>query len=210
MPAGEVAASARHPPACSFLIEPASYVEPLDLEKIFSRRAPIQVDLGCGDGTFLLAMAKTFPEKNFLGVERLWGRTRSASTKATQVNNVRVLRMETSYAVRYMLAQASIEAFYLLFPDPWPKRRHQRRRVFTNEFLDAIQAALTDGGTFLAVTDQKDYFIEMKRIAENSSGFESTQAREKSDLPISTFEKKFRDQGVPVYRLELRKTSPLT
>jgi tRNA (guanine-N7-)-methyltransferase len=104
-----------------------SFVDRLDIEKVFGRSAPLQVDLGCGDGSFLCALAQRNPDQNFLGIERLLGRIRSAARKAAMVGNVRLLRMESSYAVRYLLPAGLVETFYLLFPDPWPKRRHWRR-----------------------------------------------------------------------------------
>src|SRR5207244_5495469 len=93
----------------SLLIELDSVTDRLDLEKIFGRNAPLHVDLGCGDGSFLCALAERMPEKNFLGIERLLGRIRSAARKAATVGNVRLLRMESSYAVRYLLPAGSVE-----------------------------------------------------------------------------------------------------
>ncbi len=80
------------------LIEVDSLIDRLDLEKTFGRQAPLHVDLGCGDGSFLCALAQRMPEKNFLGIERLLGRIRSATRKAAKIANVRLLRMESSYA----------------------------------------------------------------------------------------------------------------
>jgi tRNA (guanine-N7-)-methyltransferase len=116
------------------IIELSSPIEQLDLEKLFGRNAPLHVDLGCGEGSFLCALAQRMPKKNFLGTERLLGRIRAAACKATTITNVRLLRMEISYAVRYLLPPGSVEAFYLLFPDPWPKRRHWRRRIVNENF----------------------------------------------------------------------------
>lgn len=196
-------------PAFSPLIEPASYVERLDLEKIFGRNAPLQVDLGCGDGSFLLALARRTPEKNFLGIERLLGRAVGSARKAQKIDNARVLRMETSYAVRYLLPPGSVERFYLLFPDPWPKRRHQRRRVVTTDFVDAIRDALTEGGTFHVATDQLDYFEQIQDLAALRNDFATIEIND-VDLPSTKFEMRFREQGLPIYRLELRKISPVT
>ena len=83
-------------------------------------------------------MAQRFPKRNFLGIERLTKRVEKVRRKAEKIENVRVLRADTLFAVRYLLPESSVETFYLLFPDPWPKRRHQFRRIFTRDFLDAI------------------------------------------------------------------------
>ena len=190
------------------LIEVDSLIDRLDLEKIFGRRAALHVDLGCGDGSFLCALAQRIPEKNFLGIERLLGRIRSATRKAAKIGNVRLLRMESSYVVRYLLPSRSVETFYLLFPDPWPKRRHWRRRIVTEDFLSAISQALVENGTFRIATDQREYFEKMKEMARANSNFAIIDPTV-ADLPPTKFEKTFRAQGASIHWLELRKVSPV-
>ena len=136
------------------------------------------------------------------------GRIRSAARKAGQADNARVLRMESTYAVRYLLPAESVEQFYLLFPDPWPKRRHHARRVFTNDFLDGIRHALTNNGRFHIATDQQDYFEQIKLLAGSGRDFSVVEPLD-VDLPRTKFQKRFEQQGLPVYRLELRKISPV-
>jgi len=195
---------------------PDSYVTRLDLPKIFGRAAPLHVDLGCGDGSFLSALAERIPEKNFLGVERLLGRVRSACRKAARIDNMRVLRLETSYAVRYLLPERSVQVFHLLFPDPWPKRRHQQRRVMTSEFLRSIHCALAPQGLFRIATDRLDYFDQMQRLARADSQFAivdpllATPAGvDAVDFPPTKFERICQERGAPIHRLALRKVSPV-
>jgi tRNA (guanine-N7-)-methyltransferase len=185
-----------------------SLTDRLDLEKIFGRNAPLHVDLGCGDGSFICALAQRMPAKNFLGIERLLGRIRSATRKAASLPNVRLLRMESSYAVRYLLPAESVETFYLLFPDPWPKRRHCRRRIVTGDFLCAISQALAENGRLLIATDHVDYF---ERITETARGNPNLAIIEPADVdrPLTKFERKFRAQSTPIHWLELRKVSPV-
>src|SRR5881409_232752 len=135
-------------PTFSPVIElvPELQVARLDLVQLFARSAPLHVDLGCGDGSFLCQMAQQFPKRNFLGIERLTKRVEKVRFKAEKIENVRVLRADTLFAVRYLLPECSVENFHLLFPDPWPKRRHQFRRIFTSDFLEAIAAALEKHG----------------------------------------------------------------
>jgi tRNA (guanine-N7-)-methyltransferase len=195
---------------------PDSYVTRLNLSKIFGRVAPVQVDLGCGDGSFLSALAERMPEKNFLGVERLIRRVCRACRKAERIDNMRVIRVETSYAVRYLLPEQSVQVFHLLFPDPWPKRRHERRRVMTSEFLRSVHCALAPEGLLRIATDQLDYFDQMQRLARADPQFAivdpllaTSIGVDDVDLPISKFERKFQQQGVPIHRLALRKVSPV-
>ncbi len=182
----------------------------LDLVELFGRSTPLHVDLGCGDGSFLCEMAQQLPRTNFLGIERLSKRVEKVRRKAEKIENVRVLRAESLFAVRYLLPESSVEAFYLLFPDPWPKRRHQLRRIFTREFLDAIAVALRQHGILRVATDQFDYFQHIERFSRAHLQFQvASQPSEEALLPLTKFERKFRKRGAPIYRLTLRKTSPV-
>ncbi|HJW39042.1 MAG TPA: tRNA (guanosine(46)-N7)-methyltransferase TrmB [Candidatus Udaeobacter sp.] len=208
MPAGEGSlAHRRH--VCSRLIaqSPESLTSRLDLEKIFRRKAPLHVDLGCGDGSFLCALAQRLPDKNFLGIERLSGRVHSTSRKAASLDNVRLLQMESFYAVRYLLPAESVETFYLLFPDPWPKRRHHRRRIVTPDFLNSVHAALEDNGVIYIATDHLDYLRKIRETAGSTPGFAIDDAD--VDLPQSKFGLAFRQKGAPIHWLALRKVSPV-
>ena len=124
-------------PAFSPVIElfPESQVARLDLVQLFGRSAPLHVDLGCGDGSFLCEMAQQLSNSNFLGIERLTKRVEKVRRKAEKIENVRVLRADTLFAVRDLLPESSVGTFYLLFPDPWPKRRHQFRRDLHARFF---------------------------------------------------------------------------
>lgn len=204
-----------------------SVVERLDLPKIFGRNAPLHVDLGCGDGTFLCALAEENPEKDFLGIERLVGRVARACRKAGAnrtsgtLENVKFVCVESSYAVRFLLPEESVETFYLLFPDPWPKRRHHRRRVVTPDFLNSIGRALRPNGLLHIATDQLDYFQQIERLANAHESTEKLDGLKPSsfkftldpndvvDLPETKFERRFRDAQAPIYRLALRKVSPV-
>lgn len=228
MPASELE-SAHRPESLrgSPLIKLDSLIDHLDLEKIFGRNAPLHVDLGCGDGGFLCALAQRMPDKNFLRIERLNRRVERTCRKAEKVDNMRVLNAETSYAVRYLLPENSVETFYLLFPDPWPKRRRQRRRIFSDDFLDSITAALEEGGLLRVATDQVDYFRQMERLSRAHPQFEIGDVtrwhRHPADetvgwkpmppddgtLPSTKFERKFREQGAAIHWLEVRKVSPV-
>jgi tRNA (guanine-N7-)-methyltransferase len=186
---------------------PESLTAQLDLEKIFGRAAALHVDLGCGDGFFICALAQRLPDKNFLGVERLSRRIRSAEQKAALLSNVRLLQIESSYAVRYLLPAQSVEAFYLLFPDPWPKRRHHGRRIVTADFLNAVRTALERDGLIYIATDHAPYFQQIKALAESAPGF--AVADVKADLPQSRFGLTFHKLGAPIHWLALRKVSPV-
>lgn len=190
-------------------ILPEDYFAPLDLAAIFGRQAPLEVDLGCGDGSFLVASAASNPERDFLGIERLAGRVGGACRRIVRrgIMNARVLRVESSYAVQRLLPPASVAVFHLLFPDPWPKRRHWRRRVMTNDFLAAIHRALVPQGSLRIATDQIDYFQEIEHLVSQSALF-ALSPDPGAGPAISTFEKRFRQRDLEIHRLALRKVAP--
>ena len=202
---------------------PETYVAPLDLLAIFGRVAPLQVDLGCGDGSFLCELAQLHPDKDFLGIDRLVGRVAKACRKAVALENVRILNVESSYAVGHLLPERSVETFYLLFPDPWPKRRHHRRRIVTPDFLDSIHRALEPRGVLCIATDQLDYFQQIERLVGTDGRFvdcsaapeprrrrvDANASPARTDLPQTKFERRFSALGASIYRLALRKISPV-
>ena len=207
VPAGEDSlAHRRH--VCSRPIPQFSLTNRLDPKKVFRRKAPLHVDLGCGDGSFLCALAQRLPNKNFLGIERLSGRVRSSARRAASLDNVRLLQMESFYAVRHLLPAGSVETFYLLFPDPWPKRRHHRRRLLTPDFLSSVHTVLKQDGTIYIATDHLDYFRKIEDITRSASGFASVEPA--IDLPPSRFGLIFGKKGTPIHWLALRKISPVT
>jgi tRNA (guanine-N7-)-methyltransferase len=182
----------------------------LDVAELFGRSAPLHVDLGCGDGSFICEIAQQLSNSNFLGIERLTKRVEKVRRQAEKIENVRVLRADTLFAVRYLLPESSVETFYLLFPDPWPKRRHQFRRIFTRDFLDAIAAAMEKHGVLRVATDHLDYFFQIERLSRAHLQFQVVpQSSNDAVLPVTKFERTFRGQGVAIYRLTLRKTSPV-
>ena len=188
---------------------PESLTTTLQFDRIFSRLAPVEIDLGCGDGAFLAALAKENPAHNFLGIERLLGRVRSVCRKVARLGlkNARVLRMESTYAVTNLLPAESITTFHLLFPDPWPKRRHHRRRAFTDEFLRSVHRALIAGGLFHVATDHTEYFHQIEKVIAGTDIFVISD--EQNNFPSTTFEQKFITRGLSIHRLLLRKILPV-
>jgi tRNA (guanine-N7-)-methyltransferase len=108
--------------------------------------------------------------------------------------------------VQYLLPPESVSVVHLLFPDPWPKKRHQRRRLVSADFLAAVHRSLAPGGLFRIATDQEDYFAAIQALATTSPFAEEIGA-ELEIFPLTTFEKHFVAARVPVHRLRLRKIS---
>ena len=190
---------------------PPSILEPLSLREIFYTDRLIGVDLGSGPGKFLVESALKFPDRNFLGIERLLGRVRKTCRVASEIGltHLRVLRLELDYTVRYLLPENSVWRFHLNFPDPWPKRRHHTRRVVDGEFLGAIYRSLIDGGELWIKTDHEAYFQQISK-ASVESGLWSPSDWAEEGYPRTDFEEQFLEKKLPIYRLRLckRNASP--
>jgi tRNA (guanine-N7-)-methyltransferase len=180
---------------------PADYFSPIDLSQVFPSQAPLELDLGCGDGSFLVAMARDNPGRNYLGTERLIGRVRNTCRKAMrgELTNIRLLRVESAYVVKHLLPPASASRIYILFPDPWPKRRHWPRRLLQPEFLEAASRALVPGGQLCIKTDDADYFAAITKTASRFNIFAPSPWTE--DVPQTDFERHYATQGKPIYSL---------
>ncbi len=136
-------------------------LQPMDASAIFPNQQPLEIDLGCGDGTFLVAEAIRRPTHNFLGIERQAGRIMQSCRRAARarLRNVRVALIESGYFVRYLLPPQSVSVLHILFPDPWPKRKHWAHRLLSREFFQNASRVLTPEGQIRFVTDDEPYFI---------------------------------------------------
>jgi tRNA (guanine-N7-)-methyltransferase len=190
---------------------PVNCFAPLDFEEIYGRHAAVEIDLGCGDGSFLAALASENPNRDFLGIERLVGRVHSACGKivGSGLMNARVLQSDISYALDRLLAENSVTSFYLMFPDPWPKRRHAPRRLVSEKFLASLHRALAAKGTVRIATDDTEYYRQITRLVSDSSLFAVISDAAPASA-MSKFEKQFTLDGVRIHRLALRKVSPVT
>lgn len=192
------------------LFIPPDYFRELRPEEIFADVSrPLEIDLGCGDGTFTLGMALQYPERNFLAVERNRGRVAITANKIKNRNltNARVLRLESAYTVSWLLPTASVSRLHLLCPDPWPKKKHAARRMVNqDEFLTGLRRILIPGGEFMLKTDDRVYFEDAAASFAARPEFELLEWPE--DLcfyPTTDFEKQWRAQGRPIYRERWRR-----
>lgn len=195
-------------PAMAGEFVPAHYFRKLERSEILRDGRPLEVDLGCGDGSFLLEMARHHPDWDFLGVERLLGRVRKVCRKITRqhVDNARVLRLDSQYVTEWLLPEAAVSRLHLLCPDPWPKVRHHRRRLVQLEFLEAVKRCLVPGGEFLFMTDHEDYFRWAEEKVAAFGGFECLEWEEDTFFyPKTDFQQLWESEGKSMWRLRCRK-----
>lgn len=189
-------------------VVPVDIFEPFSFVAIFQNERPVEVDLGSGSGRFLLEAASQYPQRNFFGVERLLGRVRKTLRSASRLGltNVRVLRLEIDYTIRYLLSPGSVFRLHLSFPDPWPKRRHHGRRLVDEEFLAASASALAADGELWIKTDHADYFSCITKSVDcRKDLFVSVPWSE--EYPVTDFEETYRAQNLPIHQLRLRKVN---
>jgi tRNA (guanine-N7-)-methyltransferase len=199
-------ATPRPPESSEFM--PDDFFKVVPKAEIFANARPLEVDLGCGDGKFLLEMAEHHPDRNFLGVERLLGRVRKVCKKATKrdLQNLKVLRLESRYVVEWLLAPASVSRLHLLCPDPWPKARHHRRRLIQKDFLNAVVRVLEPSGEFLFKTDHDEYFEWAEEIAAAFAGLERLDWPDDAFFyPKTDFQIQWESEGKRLQGIRLRK-----
>lgn len=196
----------REPEPSEFV--PPDYFRRLEGHELPGGGGPLEVDLGCGDGSFLVEMARQFPDRRFLGVERLLGRVRKVSRKLQRegLENAQVLRLESRYTVEWLLPENSVSRLHLLCPDPWPKARHHRRRLLQPEFLAAVAAVLEPGGEFLFKTDNDEYFEwALEQFEACASLVEEEWPDDAFFYPLTDFERQWLAEGRTIRRIRLRR-----
>lgn len=187
---------------------PADYFQEIELADYFKNEAPLEIDLGCGDGTFLLEMAEHYPNRNFLGVERLLGRVRKVARKSDKqgLENLQVLRLESLYVLEWLLPPESVYRLHLLCPDPWPKAKHHRRRIFQKPFLEALVRVLKPGGELLFKTDHDEYFQWSEEQLNNFTTLERLDWPEDAFFyPKTDFQRQWEAEGKSLQGLRARK-----
>lgn len=166
----------------------------------------MEFDVGCHKGLFLVEMARLYPERNFLGVEFQSERVQRTRKKIQTLglSNAGVVRAEGLAAMRGFPDHCA-DVVHVLFPDPWPKRRHYIRRLVQAGFLEASRRVLKKEGILRLVTDDADYAAAMVATARAFPTLEPFHADHRI-YPLTEFQKKFLTDGRPVHRLILRKT----
>ena len=189
----------------SVRIVPDNWLWPLPLEQYFDAR-PLEVDVGCGKGRFLLARAAAHPDTNFLGIDRMLRRIRKVDNKTRHrgLDNIRLLRLDAYYAVAYLLPPNSVHTYYVFFPDPWPKKRHHDHRLFNPVFLDAAFRTMKHGAALHFATDHLPYFEEVHAVLKNDRRFEEIPPFEPEEAEKTDFELYY-IQHTPIGRCSFRK-----
>ncbi|MCG6962830.1 MAG: tRNA (guanosine(46)-N7)-methyltransferase TrmB [Acidobacteria bacterium] len=179
-------------------VDLAKVAVPLSWPELFGVPEPPDLELGSGNSRFLLELAARRPERSFLAVERAAKYHRLGCDRAARrgITNVRFIRTTAEDLLFRLLPPRSLAAVYVLFPDPWPKKRHHKRRLFKPEIVAAITEALRPGGRLLVKTDFPEYAEVIGEVLEAARGLEWLEAEpEFADLPQSGYEVKYLQEG---------------
>ncbi len=199
-------------------VVPLSELEaPINWESFFGNVYPVEIEIGSGKGRFLLEASKRHPKVNYIGVERAqkyveitqerfekyirhFGVDRTSGT----FSNVRLVRTDANYFLTRYVPETSVQAYHIYFPDPWPRKRQRKRRLFRNrDFLEALTRTLKlEGGRLYIVTDHAEYFQEIQERLTGLPVLHLIDAALRPDSDITThYEMKYILEGRPIYRV---------
>jgi tRNA (guanine-N7-)-methyltransferase len=151
-------------------IDPAAQRPPFDWRALFANDRPVELEIGSGKGMFLKVAARTCPEVNYLGVERAsrFYRTAVDRLMRARLPNVRLMRADGLDVLDRWIAPGSIRALHIYFPDPWPKKRHRKRRLFCPALLDLATRVLPAGGEIRLATDHVEYGAAIRELFDGA------------------------------------------
>jgi tRNA (guanine-N7-)-methyltransferase len=190
----------------------ADYGGRLDWPAFFGNSNPVEIDVGSGRGLFLVTAGLAHPEINYLGIELDYreGRRAARRLKKRAMPNVRVLGGDVHAVFERSIAPHSVAAIHVYFPDPWWKRKHRKRRVFTDQFVERCARLLLPGGVLHSRTDVEEYFGVISGLMNHHPDFDPLptppERSPEHDLDYRTsFERKKRKLGLPIFRGEWRR-----
>ena len=173
--------------------------EALDFAAIFKRSAPVVLEIGFGNGETLVEHAARAPDRDFLGIEVHEPGIGHCMLKAEEasVTNLRLINHDAIEVLEQQVPLRSLSRLNLYFPDPWPKKRHHKRRIVTPRFLELVADRLADGGTLNIATDWANYAEHIDEVLSEADRFTCTERREHDgDQPLDRPQTKFERRGL--------------
>ena len=186
-----------------FIIDPSSNKG--IWKKVFNNNNPIHIEIGCGKGKFITSLAQKNKNINYIAIEKVEEILYKTVLKLDKEGSLRIILGDGNDLLEYF-AEDEIERIYLNFSDPWPKKRHHKRRLTSDDFLDKYRIVLKNQGKLILKTDNTILFeyslntLNKKWLLENIS-LDYHPSEEIEDFPTE-YEEKFRKKGIRIYRLE--------
>lgn len=190
-----------------YLLEPPESPTRIDWRQVFGNDHPVELEIGFGKGLFLLNACQACPDVNFLGIEILRKYQLFAATRFAKrgLKNVRLVKADAREFLRDYVANVAFQAIHVYFPDPWWKKRHLKRRLFTPDFAEQCQRTLRPGGRLNVVTDVGDYFAAITELLQQHTHLkplplpDTIGPAHELDY-LTNFERKFRKEGRTIFR----------
>jgi len=189
------------------------FEERLDWAELYFDNNPVVIEIGSGKGRFLMKAAKDNPDKNFLGIEKSlkYSRVLNRRAKKEELENLRLLNTEAGYFISKYIPENSVSEYHIYFPDPWPKKRHNKRRLINSAFLEVLTASLKPGGCIYYATDFKNYFDQMIAVSRACSKIkeiayqEISPSDEDPEAALTDYERKYLIQGRSIFKATYEK-----
>jgi len=183
----------------------AAHPGPFAWGDLFGREALVEVEIGSGKGNTLLALAAADPDADFLGIEvgSKWIRLARARIIRAGLTNARLVGGEAQWVLERYLPAGGLGRVHIYFPDPWPKKRHAKRRLFQPTFPPLLRRVLAAEGEVRVATDHAPYHAQITEVME-VAGWRVDPAAEWDEGPVSSFERKYREQGREIFRVVFR------
>ncbi|WMY95198.1 MAG: tRNA (guanosine(46)-N7)-methyltransferase TrmB [Arsenophonus sp.] len=186
--------------------------EPLVFYEIFGNHAPVIMDIGFGMGTELVTIAKKNPNKNFLGIEVYKPGIGACLIAATEmkITNLRIIYYDAIEILENMLANNTLNVIQLFFPDPWPKKKHQKRRIIQKKSAELILNKLKIGGVLHIATDCQSYAEHILKVITEITGYENLSItgnyiERPNSRPLTKFEKRGQKLGNTIFDIMFKK-----
>ena len=176
-----------------------------NLQELFDQPQPLNLEIGCGIGDFVVQLAQKNPDHNYIAIDIFNRGCDQTSRRIDEANisNVRVLRTEARSLLLKHVKPRSLHAIYINCPDPWPKKRHRKRRLVNSDFLKIALYCLEERGHFNFSTDFVDYGIEVGELLSTEPGFKNCHqdayVHDLGGYPVSKYMRRFLDLGQPIY-----------
>ena len=194
------------------IVEPPGIGTLFDPAGLFTDNRPIELEIGCGKGGFLLRRARECPDRGFVGIEWAGKFFKFAADRMARwgITNVRIMRTDARHLFVHQMAAGCLTALHVYHPDPWPTKRHHKRRLFTDAFVDRAVAALRSGARWAVQTDHAEYFEwirahvaprpELIEIPYDDPSFGIID-----EEAGTNFEVKYLREGRPIYRVAYKR-----
>jgi tRNA (guanine-N7-)-methyltransferase len=183
-----------------------------DWDGLFQNGHPLKLEIGFGNGNFLIDMAIREPKSNFIGMDFYHKGIRKVITRMDRLHlkNIRVAYGDASQKIPILFEEGELSEVFINFPDPWPKKRHHKRRLIKPDFVETLAGKLAPQGKIRIATDFTSYAQEILEVMQADAQLSNPHENrgylhERNDIPKTKYEKAFLDAGKKIYYFEFSK-----